>query len=168
MRLLTIAGAGRERWSVWARGAQSTLRARGPLRTWSAGRSASPLEVTLGIDAASGCEGLFGRRCERTRPPWTRWQGGEASSFGTSGCASGPAPLQVKGRLVSPVSSVIAAVPSMKVGARASSFGEVVIAPDASPGANRLRLRYMAARLTRIYGRACDARAARAQLTCDF
>ena len=42
---LTIVGGGRDAWSVWGRGTQSTLRARGPCQTWSSGPSTSPLGV---------------------------------------------------------------------------------------------------------------------------
>src|SRR5579863_1903254 len=40
---LTIVGGGREASSVWGRGTQSILRARGPCRAWSCGPSTSPL-----------------------------------------------------------------------------------------------------------------------------
>src|SRR5215472_15833202 len=40
---LTIVGGGRDAWSVWARGTQSILRARGPWLAWSSGPSTSPL-----------------------------------------------------------------------------------------------------------------------------
>src|SRR5262249_41037464 len=43
LRLLTIVGGVREAWVVWARGTQSTLRARGPWLAWSSGPSTSPL-----------------------------------------------------------------------------------------------------------------------------
>src|SRR5579864_5529494 len=43
-RLLTIVGGGREASSVWGRGTQSILRARGRWLAWSCGPSTSPLD----------------------------------------------------------------------------------------------------------------------------
>ena len=42
-RRLTIVGGGRDAWSVWGRGTQERLWARGPCQTWSSGPSTSPL-----------------------------------------------------------------------------------------------------------------------------
>jgi hypothetical protein len=52
-----------------------------------------------------------------------------------------PAASQAGVRPLSSAALFIAVVPSIKVGARAGSSGEVVVAPVASPGASRLRLR---------------------------
>ena len=44
---LIIVGGGREAWSVWGRGSQERLWARGPCPTWVPGPSTSPLEAVM-------------------------------------------------------------------------------------------------------------------------
>src|SRR5579863_8023869 len=108
---LTIVGGGREASSVWGRGTQSILRARGPSRTWSCGPSTSPLDSMPEFAARSDRGGSL-RLADRLMRDHVRLGilGALTASFVISVGAAQPVPIRL--RPATSESSAMAAIES--------------------------------------------------------